>query len=103
VISFLRFLGVANAAIWLGAAVFVTCLAGPAFFSAEMLAVFGGQRYYAGAAAEVFISRYFFLHEYAPRSPCCICSQSDFTLAAISPAPRSRSGFCSSPSRSAAG
>jgi hypothetical protein len=63
VISFLRFLGVANAAIWLGAAVFVTFFAGPAFFSPEMLAVFGGQRYYAGAAAEIFISRYFFLHE----------------------------------------
>ena len=61
-ISFLRFLGVANAAIWLGAAVFVTLFAGPAFFSPEMLAVFGGQRYYAGAAAEVFISRYFVLH-----------------------------------------
>ncbi|MFM2083026.1 MAG: hypothetical protein RL380_1717 [Verrucomicrobiota bacterium] len=61
-ISFLRFLGVANAAVWLGAAVFVTCLAGPAFFSPAMLAVFGGQRYYAGAAAEIFLSRYFVLH-----------------------------------------
>ena len=61
-ISFLRFLGVANAAVWFGTAVFATFFAGPAFFSREMLDVFNQQRYYAGAVAEIFVSRYFLLH-----------------------------------------
>lgn len=62
VISFLRFLGVANAAVWFGAAIFVTFFGGPVFFSAQMIHTLGDQRYYAGAAAEVFLGRYFLLH-----------------------------------------
>ena len=62
VISFLRFLGVLNAAIWFGAAIFVTFFAGPAFFSDRMIHALADQRYYAGAAAQVFLSRYFVLH-----------------------------------------
>lgn len=61
-ISFLRFLGVANAAVWFGAAIFVTFFGGPAFFSSPMLHALADQRYYAGAAAEVFLGRYFLLH-----------------------------------------
>ena len=62
VISFLRFLGVLNAAVWFGAAVFVTFFAGPAFFSDRMIHALADQRYYAGAAAQVFLGRYFILH-----------------------------------------
>ena len=61
-ISFLRFLGVANAAVWFGAAVFATLFAGPAFFSDRMIHALADQRYYAGAAAQVFLGRYFLLH-----------------------------------------
>jgi len=62
VISFLRFLGVLNAAAWFGGAVFVTFFAGPAFFSDQMIHALANQRYYAGAAAQVFLGRYFSLH-----------------------------------------
>lgn len=61
-ISFLRFLGVLNVAVWLGAAVFVTFFGGPTFFSDRMIHALADQRYYAGAAAQVFLSRYFLLH-----------------------------------------
>jgi hypothetical protein len=50
-----------NGAIWLGAVVFFTFAAGPAFFSSEMLGFL--PRPYAGAAAQVVIKRYFTLHE----------------------------------------
>jgi hypothetical protein len=62
VISFLRFLGVANAAVWFGAAIFVTFFGGPVFFSDRMIHALSDQRYYAGAAAQIFLSRYFLLH-----------------------------------------
>jgi hypothetical protein len=61
VIQLLRFVGVANAGVWFGAAVFVTFFAGPAFFSAQMIHVLADQRYYAGAAAQIILSRYFIL------------------------------------------
>ncbi|MCX6896235.1 MAG: DUF4149 domain-containing protein [Verrucomicrobia bacterium] len=61
-ISFLRFLGVANAAVWFGAAIFATFFAGPAFFSDRMIHALADQRYYAGAAAQVFLGKYFLLH-----------------------------------------
>ena len=54
---FLRFVGVTNAAIWLGALTFFTFGAGPAFFSDEMLRLLG--RPYAGAAAQIVLERYF--------------------------------------------
>jgi hypothetical protein len=60
VISFLRLVGVLNAAIWLGASVFFTLVGGPAFFSDEMLKVLQ-HRYYAGAAVSVVMERYFIL------------------------------------------
>jgi hypothetical protein len=61
VISFLRFIGLLNLAIWLGASVFFTFVGGPAFFSDEMMKVLQ-HRYYAGAAAEVVMGRYFILN-----------------------------------------
>lgn len=65
-IGFLRFIGVINAAIWLGGSVFFTFGAGPAFFSPDMAAALrlegDGFRSYAGAIAQVVLSRYFHFH-----------------------------------------
>ncbi|HVY71176.1 MAG TPA: DUF4149 domain-containing protein, partial [Verrucomicrobiae bacterium] len=49
-----------NAAVWMGAAVFFTFFAGPAFFSPEMSQLL--PRAYAGAVAQIIIKRYFLLH-----------------------------------------
>jgi len=67
VIGYLRFVGVANAAVWFGASIFFTFSIGPAFFSEPMLRLFGGAnlevgRDYAGEAAQIIIARYFNLH-----------------------------------------
>jgi hypothetical protein len=59
VIGFLRYLGLLNAAIWLGAAVAFTIAIGPAFFSDEMKAILHAP--YNGAAAQIVIKRYFIL------------------------------------------
>ena len=56
--GFLRFLGVTNAAIWLGATVFFTVAVGPAFFSDEMLKILDPP-VFAGMAAQVVLKRYF--------------------------------------------
>ena len=64
-VSFLRFIGAVNAAVWLGSSIFMTFFAGPAFFSAEMLDVLQ-HRFYAGRAAQILLSRYFTLH--------CVCA-----------------------------
>jgi len=61
VIGFLRFVGVANAAMWFGASIFFTFSVGPAFFSDRMIALL--TRPYAGAAAQIVIERYFLFHE----------------------------------------
>jgi hypothetical protein len=58
-INALRFVGIVNAAIWFGAAVFATLGAGPAFFSEPVLRLVG--RPYAGAVAQEIWSRYFLL------------------------------------------
>ena len=60
-IGFLRFVGVANAAMWFGASIFFTFSVGPAFFSDKMIGLL--TRPYAGAAAQIVIERYFFFHE----------------------------------------
>jgi uncharacterized protein DUF4149 len=66
VIVFLRFIGVINAAVWLGGAVFFTFSVGTAFFSPEMAAVLGvGEdrfRYFAGGIAQVVLKRYYYFH-----------------------------------------
>jgi hypothetical protein len=60
-IGLLRIVGLANVAIWLGASVFFTLAAGPAFFSEEMLQLLG--RPHAGAAAQLVLERYFIMHQ----------------------------------------
>jgi hypothetical protein len=68
VIGFLRFVGVANAAVWFGAAVFFTAVVGPGLFSPDVFKLFGwpgtGEtaRYWAGSVALVLVERYFRLH-----------------------------------------
>ncbi len=58
-IGFLRFIGVVNAAIWFGSAIFFTVVAGPTFFSEEMKSLFPPP--YNGLAAQIFLKRYFYL------------------------------------------
>jgi len=60
-IRVLHAVGILNAAVWLGVSVFFTFVAGPAFFSEDMLALLG--RPHAGAAAQVVLARYYLLHE----------------------------------------
>ncbi|HYT59992.1 MAG TPA: DUF4149 domain-containing protein [Haliangiales bacterium] len=60
-IGFLRFVGVANAAIWFGASIFFTLFVGPAFFSEKMISLL--TRPYAGAAAQIIIERYFLMQQ----------------------------------------
>src|SRR5262249_8101692 len=60
VILVIRFIGVMNAAIWLGAAVSFTFAAAPAFFSGEALKM-GLHPYWRGAMAELVLARYFYL------------------------------------------
>jgi len=67
-IGFLRFIGIANAAVWFGSGLFFTLAVGPAFFSDGMINLFGGGnaevgRAYAGAAAQVILERYFVFHQ----------------------------------------
>jgi len=61
VIGFLRFVGVANAAVWFGASIFFTFSVGPAFFSEKMVNLL--TRPYAGAAAQIIIERYFLVQQ----------------------------------------
>lgn len=59
-IGFLRFVGVVNAAVWFGSAIFFTIVAGPTFFSDEMVKLIRPP--YNGAAAQILLKRYFYLH-----------------------------------------
>ncbi len=61
----LRFIGVTNAAIWLGSAIFFTFVVAPAvFYSPEMKELFGPVfREYAGAIAQIQL-QYFFRLQY---------------------------------------
>jgi Domain of unknown function (DUF4149) len=61
VIGFLRFVGILNAAVWFGGAVFFTFWSGRAPFSPEMKALLGPQNYpyFSGAIAQILIARYF--------------------------------------------
>ena len=56
----IRFIGIMNAAIWLGAAVSFTFAAAPAFFSGEINAL-GLHPFWHGAMAQLVIARYFYL------------------------------------------
>lgn len=60
----LRFIGVLNAAVWLGAAVFFTFFVGPAFFSAETKKVFHDSYFFwPGVMLQFVIGRYFYLQQ----------------------------------------
>jgi hypothetical protein len=61
VIGFLRFVGILNAAVWFGTAVFFTFGAGLAPFSQEMRTLLGPNNfpYFSGAIAQILIARYF--------------------------------------------
>ena len=63
-IGFLRFVGIANAAVWLGAAIFYTVASRPAVVSADMLALLGPKyfSYFSGAVAQIVLARYFHFH-----------------------------------------
>ena len=62
-IGFLRFVGLMNAAVWFGAAIFFTFGIGPAAFSAEMKELLGAKNapFFTGAIAQIMIARYFHL------------------------------------------
>jgi len=64
VIGFLRFIGVINAAVWLGAAVFLTVWVGPAIFSDDMkdLLTKTNYPYFSGAIAQIILKRYYHVH-----------------------------------------
>lgn len=60
----LRFIGVLNAAVWLGAAVFFTFAVGPAFFSDQSKEVFKGWYFvWPGVMLQFVIARYFYLQQ----------------------------------------
>jgi hypothetical protein len=67
VIGFLRFVGVANAAVWFGASIFFTFSIGPAVFSNDMREILGlGQNAvpdYSGRIAMILVARYFVFTE----------------------------------------
>jgi hypothetical protein len=67
VIAFLRFIGLMNAAVWLGAVVVYAALISPALVSSEMLDVFGGTRNpmapaYRGLAVEIVAGKFHWIH-----------------------------------------
>jgi hypothetical protein len=59
--GFLRFIGILNAAIWLGGSVFFSFVAGQAPFSPEMKELLGPAYYpyFSGAIAQIGIARFF--------------------------------------------
>lgn len=63
-IGYLRFLGVANAAIWFGTAVFYCLCAAPALSSHQAQAILGGGNfpYFGGALNELLRTRYLLCH-----------------------------------------
>lgn len=56
----IRFIGIINAAIWLGAAVFLTFGAAPAFFGGEVKNL-GLHPFWPGAMAQLVLARFFYL------------------------------------------
>jgi hypothetical protein len=61
VIGFLRFVGILNAAVWFGTAIFFSSGVGVAPFSSEMKSLLGENNYpyFSGAIAQILIARYF--------------------------------------------
>ena len=63
VLGCLRFIGILNAAIWLGAGIFFTVAVGPAIFSPEMKELMGPTAFpfYSGGVALIIFKRFFLL------------------------------------------
>jgi hypothetical protein len=64
VIGVLRFVGMMNVGVWLGAALFYTLSAGPAMVSPEMQTLLGPRNftYFSGAVSQILLAKYFHLH-----------------------------------------
>ena len=58
--GFLRYLGLLNAAVWVGGSVFFSFLAGPVFFTPEVKSITPPP--YNGIVAQIMLGRYFSLH-----------------------------------------
>jgi hypothetical protein len=77
-IGILRFIGIANAAVWFGSLIFFTVVVGPAFFSEGMINLFGagnpqvGRAYASAAARSSSNATSGFTRSAAP-SRWCIC------------------------------
>lgn len=59
----LRFIGVVNAAVWFGGALFFTMAIAPAFFAPEIKSILGDV--YSGVIAQLVLERYFHLFYWA--------------------------------------
>lgn len=61
--ALLRFIGITNAAVWLGASVFFVAAARPAFSSQEMESLLGLKNfpYFSGAIVQIVLTRFFSL------------------------------------------
>ena len=66
-IAGLRFVGLTNAAIWFGAAVYFMFVGGPGYFTEEMRHLFPPA--YLGKAAEMAVHRFFVVN-----TICVLCS-----------------------------
>jgi hypothetical protein len=64
VLVVLRFAGLINAAVWLGAGVFFTLGIGTAVFADDVKNIFAGpyRDYYPGVIAQIFLKRYFIMN-----------------------------------------
>ena len=62
-ITFLRCLGILNAAVWFGSAMFFTFAVAPAVFSSDMQKLLGGNNYayFSGAIAQIIFDHYFLI------------------------------------------
>ena len=57
----MRFIGILNAAVWLGGMIFFTVAVAPAVFSRDMSQLLGAQQfpYFSGAVAQILLVRFF--------------------------------------------
>ena len=60
----LRFIGLLNAAVWLGAMIFFTAVIGPGMFSPEVKQIVGRAEWMPGAIAQILVERYMVLQQW---------------------------------------
>jgi hypothetical protein len=60
----LRFIGLLNAAVWLGAMILFTAFVGPALFSPEVKMLVGRSEWMPGAIAQILVERYMVLQQW---------------------------------------